>query len=181
MEKNRVLQRYREEVVGKLMEKFAYKSVMEVPRLLKVTINSGLGEAVQNQKCVEFAEYSLTQIAGQKAVVTRAKKSIAAFKLREGMPIGCRVTLRKNRMYDFVDRLVSVALPRTRDFRGIPKKGFDGRGNYTMGVKESIVFPEVNIDKLDKIRGMDVTFVTSAKTDEEGRELLTLLGLPFRQ
>lgn len=177
----RIGDRYKDEVVPALMKEFGYSSIMQVPRLEKVVLNTGLGEAVTNSKVMEFAIYGLTQISGQKPVVTKAKKSIAGFKLREGMPIGCMVTMRKNRMYDFLDRLISVALPRVADFRGIPKKGFDGRGNYTMGIKEQIVFPEIDIDKLDKIRGVDVTFVTSAKTDEEGKALLEKLGLPFRK
>ncbi|MCB0336786.1 MAG: 50S ribosomal protein L5 [Bdellovibrionales bacterium] len=178
---SRLADLYKNEVAPALMKQFGYTSVMQVPKLEKVVLNAGLGEAVQNSKVMEFAVYGLTQISGQKPVVTKARKSIAGFKLREGMPIGCMVTLRKERMFDFIDRLVSVALPRVADFRGIPKKGFDGRGNYTMGMKEQIVFPEIDIDKLDKIRGLDVTFVTSAKTDEEGRALLEKLGLPFRK
>ncbi len=173
--------RYKEEVVPKLMEEFKYSSPMQVPRLEKIVLNCGVGEAVQNSKAMDYVVYALSQISGQKPQVTRSKKSIAAFKLREGLAIGCKVTMRKDRMYDFVDRLVSVALPRVRDFRGIPKKGFDGRGNYTFGITEQIVFPEVNIDKLDKIRGMDVTFVTTARTDAEANALLTHLGLPFRK
>jgi large subunit ribosomal protein L5 len=177
----RAKERYSEEAAPKLKEEFGYKSVMEVPRLEKVVINCGVGEAVANSKAIENVVYAVTQISGQKPVVTKAKKSIASFKLREGMPIGVKVTLRGARMYDFVDRLISIALPRVRDFRGTPTKGFDGRGNYTLGIKEQIVFPEVNLDKLDKIRGMDITFVTTAKTNEEGRALLTHLGMPFRK
>jgi large subunit ribosomal protein L5 len=176
----RMMEHYTKDVVPALIEKFGYKNIHEVPRLQKVVLNTGLGEAVQNSKCVEIAQYALTQISGQKPVVTRARKSIAAFKLREGIPIGCMVTMRRQRMYDFLERLFFVALPRLRDFRGTPRKGFDGRGNYTMGIKEQIVFPEINIDKLDKIRGLDITFVTTAKSDEEARELLALLGMPFR-
>lgn len=178
---SRLINKYRDEVVGALKEKFQYSSAMQVPKLEKIVLNCGMGEAVANSKSIEFAEYALRQISGQKPVVTRAKKSIASFKLREGMPIGCMVTLRGKRMYDFLDRLISVALPRVRDFRGTPTKGFDGRGNYTLGMKEQIVFPEVDLDKLDKIRGMDITFVTTAKTDEEGRSLLAELGIPFRK
>lgn len=177
----RLEEHYTKEVVPKLIEKFKYKNVMEVPKLKKIVLNSGLGEAVQNSKVIEFAVYAMTQISGQKPMVTKAKKSIATFKLREGMPIGCMVTLRKNKMFHFLDRLINIALPRVSDFRGVPKKGFDRNGNFNMGIKEQIVFPEVNMDKLDKIRGMDVTFVTSAKTDEEARALLELMGLPFRK
>lgn len=174
--------RYKDEIVPKLMEEFKYSSPMQVPKLEKVVLNCGCGEAVQNSKALDFVTYALAQISGQKPVVTKAKKSIAGFKLREGMPIGAKVTMRNSRMYDFVDRLIAVALPRERDFRGIPKKkGFDGRGNYTFGLSEQIVFPEVNIDKLDKIRGLDITFVTSAKTDAEAHALLGHLGLPFKK
>jgi large subunit ribosomal protein L5 len=154
---------------------------MQVPKLVKIVLNTGVRDAVNNSKAIQFVEYAMTRISGQKPVVTRAKKSIAAFKLREGLPIGVMVTMRKRRMYDFLDRFVSVALPRVRDFRGVPRKGFDGRGNYTMGIKEQIVFPEIEIDKLDQIRGLDITFVTTAKTDEEGAELLELMGMPFRK
>lgn len=178
---NRVRKRYEDTVVPKLKEEFNYGNVMQVPKLKKIVLNSGLGEAVQNSKVIDHAVYAMTQISGQKPVVTKAKKSIAGFKLREGMPIGCKVTLRGARMYDFFDRFVSIALPRVRDFRGTPTKGFDGRGNYTMGIKEQIVFPEIDIDKVDKIRGMDVTFVTSAETDKEARVLLSELGIPFRK
>ena len=178
---NRVRKKYQETAVPALMQKFEYKNTMQVPKLKSIVLNTGMGEAVQNSKAMEFAQYALTQISGQKPVVRRAKKSIANFKLREGMPIGCCVTLRGERMYDFLDRLITVALPRVRDFRGVPKKGFDGRGNYTMGLKEQIVFPEINMDKLDKIRGLNITFVTSAKSDDEGRALLGQLGLPFRK
>lgn len=178
---NRVQKRYQDQVVGQLRDQFKYKNVMQVPRLEKIVINSGVGETTQNTKVMDYVVYAMTQISGQKPVVTRAKKSIATFKLRENLPIGCKVTLRKQRMYDFFDRLVTVALPRVRDFRGVPRKGFDGRGNYTMGIKEQIVFPEVEIDKLDKVRGMDITFVTTAKTDEEARSLLENMGMPFRK
>jgi large subunit ribosomal protein L5 len=176
----RMREHYTKNVVPSLKEKFGYKNIHEVPVVKKVVLNSGVGEAVQNSKAIESVQYAFTQISGQKPIVTKSKKSIAAFKLREGMPIGCTVTMRQHRMYDFLERLYFVALPRLRDFRGVPSKGFDGRGNYTMGIKEQIVFPEINIDKLDKIRGLDITFVTSANTDEEARELLRLLGMPFR-
>lgn len=178
---NRVQDRYQKEVVPALMKEFGYSSVMQVPRLERVVLNSGVGEAVANSKALEFVNYAMTQISGQKPVITRARKSISNFKLRAGMPIGCRVTLRKTRMWDFFDRLVSIALPRVRDFRGTPRRGFDGSGNYTLGIKEQIVFPEINIDKLDRIRGLNVTFVTTAKTDKEGMALLTHLGVPFRK
>ena len=177
----RAKERYDSEIASKLKEQFGYSTVMQIPRLEKIVLNTGVGEAVQNSKAIEFATYTLTQITGQKPQITRAKNSIAGFKLREGMPIGAKVTLRGQRMWDFFDRLICVALPRVRDFRGTPTKGFDGRGNYTLGLQESIVFPEVNIDKLDKIRGMDITFVTSARNDDEGRALLTQLGIPFRK
>ncbi len=181
-EKNRVYTKYLNETHKSLMERFAYKNVMQVPKLQKIVLNSGVGEAIQNSKAIDDVVYTMTQISGQKPKVTKAKKSIAAFKLREGMPIGCMVTLRNHRMYEFLDRLISVALPRVADFRGLPdKKGFDGRGNYTFGIKESIVFPEVNLDKLQRIRGLDVTFVTSAITNDEGKALLAGLGLPFRK
>jgi large subunit ribosomal protein L5 len=163
------------------MKEFGYSSPMQVPRLTKIVLNAGIGEATANSKAVDYAEYAMRQISGQKPVITKAKKAISNFKLKENQAIGCMVTLRGERMYSFLDRLISVALPRVRDFRGTPRKGFDGRGNYTMGLKEQIVFPEVNVDKLDKIRGMDITFVTSAKNDDEGRSLLTQMGLPFRK
>lgn len=172
---------YQEKVVPALMKEFGYTNKLQVPSVTKIVLNTGVGEAVHNSKAIENVVYAMTQIAGQKPVVTKAKKSIATFKLREGMPIGCMVTLRRDRMYDFFDRLVHVALPRVKDFRGTPKKGFDGRGNYTMGVKELIVFPELAIDKVDKVRGMDITFVTSARSDDEGRALLREMGLPFRK
>lgn len=178
---NRIINKYQSEVVPALMTQFGYSSPMQVPKLVKIVLNAGLGEATANPKVVQYAEYAMRQISGQKPVVTRSKKSIAAFKLRQGLPIGCMVTLRRNRMYDFFDRLVAVALPRQRDFRGVPRKGFDGNGNYTMGLKEQIVFPEIELEKLDRVRGMDISIVTTAKTDEEGRALLTLLGLPFRK
>jgi len=172
--------KYKDEVVPKLMEQFKYKSAMEVPRLLKIAINQGVGLATQDKKLVENALTEMTMIAGQKAVATIASKSVSNFKLREGMPIGAKVTLRKEKMWDFLDRLISVALPRERDFRGISDKSFDGRGNYSLGIKEQIIFPEINIDKIPKITGMDINFVTSAKTDAEALELLKLLGMPFK-
>ena len=177
---DRIEQKYKNEVVPGLMKEFNYSSVMEVPKLEKIVLSCGLGESVQNSKAIEYAKYAMEKISGQKIIVTKAKKSISNFKLREGMPIGCMVTLRKSRMDSFLDRLISIALPRVRDFRGISKKAFDGRGNYNLGLKEQIVFPEIEVEKLDKIRGMDITFVTSAKTDKEALMLLQLLGLPFR-
>ena len=176
-----VKESYQKETVPALMKEFGYKSIMQVPRLEKIVLNMGLGEAVQNPKIIEGAVEELTLIAGQKAVVTRAKKSIAGFKLREGMPIGCRVTLRKDKMYDFFSKLINIALPRVRDFRGISPKSFDGRGNYAMGIKEEIIFPEIDYDKIDKIKGLNIVIATSAKTDEEGRFLLRSLGMPFRK
>jgi len=175
----RVKQKYNDELVSALNEKFQYKSVMQVPRLVKICINRGVGQAVADKKLVDVSVNELTTIAGQKAVPTIAKKSVSNFKLREGMPIGAKVTLRGNMMYEFLDRLTAVALPRERDFKGISDKGFDGRGNYTLGIREQIIFPEISIDKISKIAGMDITFVTTAKTDEESKELLRLLGLPF--
>ena len=172
---------YQNECVPQLMKEFGYKSIMEVPKLTMIVLNMGLGEAVQNPKIIDGAAQELTQIAGQKAVVTRAKKSIAGFKLREGMPIGCRVTLRKDRMYDFYTKLVHIALPRVRDFRGVSAKAFDGRGNYALGIKEQIIFPEIDYDKIDKIKGLNIVIGTSAKTDDEGRFLLKTLGMPFRK
>jgi large subunit ribosomal protein L5 len=172
--------RYEKEVVPKLIENFKYKNVMQVPKLKKIVLNMGLGEAIQNIKVLETAAAELKAIAGQQPVVTKAKKSIAAFKLREGMPIGCMVTLRHGRMYDFLQKLVNVALPRVRDFRGVSSKAFDGRGNYALGIKEHIIFPEIDYDKIDQIKGLNVSIVTSARTDDEGRELLRLLGMPFR-
>ncbi len=171
---------YEKEAVPKLIKAFDYKNIMEVPRLQKVVLNMGLGEAIQNIKLLDAAVEELKIIAGQKPVITRAKKSIAAFKLREGMPIGCMVTLRRERMYDFFYKLVNIALPRVRDFRGISEKAFDGRGNYSLGVKEHIIFPEIDYDKIDRIKGLNISVVTSAETDEEGKELLKLLGMPFR-
>ncbi len=175
----RLKDKYLNEVVPALQEQFKYTNVMAIPKLDKVVINIGLGEAVANPKALDAALNDLTLITGQKPVVTRAKKSIAGFKLREGMPVGVKVTLRGDRMYEFVDRLVSVALPRVRDFRGVSPKSFDGRGNYSMGLKEQLIFPEIEYDKIDKLRGMEIIFATTAKTDEEGRALLKLLGMPF--
>jgi large subunit ribosomal protein L5 len=172
---------YQGEVLPKMMEKFGYSSVMQAPKLEKIVINMGLGEAVANPKSLDAAVEDLQLIAGQKPVITKAKKSIAGFKIREGMPIGAKVTLRGDRMYHFLDKLFNVALPRVRDFRGISAKGFDGRGNYTLGLKEQLIFPEIEYDKVDKTRGMDIVFVTTAKSDEEGREFLRLMGAPFRQ
>ncbi|RMF28814.1 MAG: 50S ribosomal protein L5 [Bacteroidetes bacterium] len=176
----RLRKKYREEVVPALMEQFQYKSVMEVPRLVKICINQGVGAATQDKKLVDVALEELSLIAGQKAVPTKAKRSVSNFKLREGMTIGVRVTLRRERMWEFMDRLITVALPRVRDFRGINDKSFDGRGNYTLGITEQIIFPEIDLDKVSRINGMDVTFVTSAKTDAEARALLSLLGMPFK-
>jgi len=177
---SRLYERYKKDVVPALMKQFGYSSHMQVPRLEKIVLNAGVGDMTSNSKAMEYAVYALTQISGQKPIIRKSRKSIANFKLRAGLPIGCMVTLRKQRMFEFLDRLISVALPRVRDFRGTPVRGFDGRGNYTLGLREQIVFPEVDVDKLDKSRGMDVTFVTTAKTDEEGRALLTQLGMPFR-
>ena len=171
---------YDGECRAQLQEEFSYANVMEIPKIEKVVLNMGLGEAVQNPKIVENAANELTMIAGQKAVITRAKKSIAGFKLREGMPIGARVTLRREKMYDFLSRLINIALPRVRDFRGISPKGFDGRGNYSLGIKEQIIFPEIDYDKIDKIRGLNISIVTSAKTDAEGLSLLKNMGMPFK-
>ena len=172
---------YKEKVAPQLKEKFGYKNVHQIPKLDKIVLNMGLGEAIQNIKIIDSAVEELMMIAGQRPVVTRARKSIAAFKLREGMPIGCMVTLRSERMYDFFDKLVNIALPRVRDFRGISAKAFDGAGNYSLGIKEHIIFPEIEYDKIDKIKGMNISIVTSAKSDAEGRELLTLMGMPFRK
>lgn len=172
---------YDETIVKAMTEKFGYSNPMQVPKLEKIVLNMGVGEATQDKKKVETAAQEMTAIAGQKAVVTKAKKSIAQFKLREGMPIGCKVTLRRERMYEFLDRFVTIALPRVRDFRGLSDKSFDGRGNYATGLKEQLIFPEISYDKIDKIRGMDVIVTTTAKTDEEARELLRLFGFPFPQ
>lgn len=171
---------YLREVMPQLREQFSYKNVNEVPKVVKTTLNMGVGEAIQNIKVLDAAAEELTLIAGQKALVNRAKRSIAAFKLREGMPIGTSVTLRNDQMWYFLDKLMHVALPRVRDFRGVSPKAFDGRGNYTLGIKEHIIFPEIDYDKIDKVKGMNITIVTTAKTDEEGRTLLSLLGMPFR-
>ena len=177
---SRLQELYSNEVVAKLKEEFGYKNVMEMPRITKITLNMGVGEALGDKKLLENAVAEMEAIAGQKAIVTKARKSVAAFKLREGWPIGCKVTLRRDRMWEFMDRLIDVALPRVRDFRGINGKSFDGRGNYSMGVKEQIIFPEIDYDKVDKVRGMDVTITTTAKTNEEGRALLKALQFPFR-
>ena len=170
---------YDDQIVKAMTEKFGYKNAMEVPRLEKITLNMGVGDAVQDKKKVETAASEMELIAGQKPVITKAKKSIAGFKLREGMPIGCKVTLRRERMYEFLDRLITIAMPRIRDFRGVSPKSFDGRGNYALGLKEQIIFPEINYDRIDQVRGMDVIVTTSARTDEEARELLKLFGFPF--
>lgn len=171
---------YQKECIPQLMQEFGYSNVMQVPRITKIVLNMGLGEGVQNPKAVDVAAEELTQIAGQKAVVTRAKKSIAGFKLRQGMPIGCRVTLRKQKMYDFFSKLVHIAMPRVRDFRGLSPAMFDGRGNFSMGVKEHIIFPEIDYDKIDKIRGLNISITTTAESDAEGRFLLKVMGMPFR-
>jgi large subunit ribosomal protein L5 len=170
---------YQKEVVPSLLETFKYGNIMQVPKLEKIVLNIGMGEAIQNIKVLDSAVEELTAVAGQKPVITRAKKSIAAFKLRSGMPIGCMVTLRKQRMFDFLNKLVNIALPRVRDFRGVSGKAMDGRGNYSLGIKEQIIFPEIDYDKIDKVKGMNITIVTTAKTDEEGKELLKKLGMPF--
>ena len=177
---SRLEQLYKTEVVAKLKEEFGYKNIMEVPRVTKITLNMGVGEALGDKKLMDSAVADMEAIAGQKAIVTKARKSVAGFKVREGWPIGCKVTLRRARMWEFMDRLVDVSLPRVRDFRGISPKSFDGRGNYSMGVKEQIIFPEIEYDKVDKIRGMDVTITTTAKTNDEGRALLKALQFPFR-
>lgn len=176
----RLKEKYAQEIAPALQQKFAYKNVMQTPKLEKVVINIGMGEAIQNSKAIDAALGDLSLITGQRPVVTRAKKSIAAFKLRAGMPIGVKVTLRGDKMYEFLDRLLNVALPRVRDFRGVSGKSFDGRGNYTLGIKEQLIFPEIEYDKIDKLRGMDVILVTSAPSDEEAHELLRLFGMPFR-
>jgi large subunit ribosomal protein L5 len=177
---SRIRQYYLDEVVPSLQQRFGYSNIMEVPRLNKIVLNMGLGEAIQNAKLLDGGMEQLAVISGQKPVITKARKSIAAYKLREGMSIGVKVTLRRNRMYDFFDRLVNVALPRVRDFRGVTANAFDGRGNYTLGVEEQVIFPEIDYDKIEKIKGIAVTIVSSARTDAEGRELLRLLGMPFR-
>ena len=176
---NRLQERYENEVVKSLMEKFNYSSKMQAPKIEKIVLNIGVGDAVSNSKLLDDAVNELTLITGQKPVVTRAKKSIAGFKLREGQAIGCKVTLRGERMYEFLDKLVNISLPRVRDFRGVSNNSFDGRGNYTLGIKEQLIFPEIEYDKVDKVRGMDIIFVTTANTDEEARELLTLFNMPF--
>ena len=178
---NRLKERYETEIIKSLMTKFNYSSVMQVPKVEKIVLNIGVGDAVNNSKLLDDAVAELALITGQKPLITRAKKSIAGFKLREGMPIGCKVTLRGERMYEFLDKLVNISLPRVRDFRGVPKNSFDGRGNYTLGIKEQIIFPEINFDEVEKVRGMDIVIVTTAKTDEEGRELLAQLGMPFQK
>jgi large subunit ribosomal protein L5 len=176
----RLREKYKKEVVPGLMKQFGYKNTMQVPRLSRIVVNMGLGDAVANPKIIDAAVIELATITGQKPVVTRAKKSIATFKLREGMPIGCKVTLRRERMWEFLDRLVNLALPRVRDFRGISPRAFDGAGNYTLGLREQIVFPEIEFDKVDSVKGMNVTFVTTAQTNEEAKDLLKRLGMPFR-
>ena len=178
---NRLQEKYKSDIVKAMMDKFNYDSVMQVPKVEKIVINMGVGDAVSNSKALDMAVEELTILSGQKPLVTKAKKSIAGFKLREGMPIGAKVTLRGERMYDFLDKLVTVSLPRVRDFRGVSKKAFDGRGNYTLGVKEQLIFPEIDYDKVSKVCGMDIVVVTTANTDEEARELLTLLGMPFQK
>jgi len=176
---SRLKEQYQNEIIDAMIKKFGYKNIMEVPKLDKVVINMGVGEAKENAKVLESAIADMEKIAGQKAVVTRAKNSVANFKIREGMPIGCKVTLRGEKMYEFVDRLINLALPRVRDFRGVNPNAFDGRGNYALGIKEQLIFPEIEYDKIDKVRGMDVIFVTTAKTDEEARELLKQFNMPF--
>lgn len=178
---SRLHEQYSNQIKDAMMKKFEYSNIMQVPKLEKIVINMGVCEAKENKKVLESAVADLEKIAGQKAVVTRAKKSVANFKLREGMPIGCKVTLRGERMYEFADRLINLALPRVRDFRGVNQNSFDGRGNYALGIKEQLIFPEIEYDKVDKVRGMDIIFVTTANTDEEARELLTLFGMPFKK
>ena len=177
---SRLREKYNQEIIPALKSRFGYKNVMQIPKLEKIVINMGVGEATADAKAIDAAVNDLTQIAGQKPVVTRAKKSIAAFKVRTGMPVGCKVTLRGERMYEFMDKLINLALPRIRDFRGVSPKAFDGRGNYTLGIREQLIFPEINYDKVDKIRVMDIVIVTKAKTDEEAYELLKLFGMPYR-
>ena len=178
---SRLKEQYTNEIVDALVKKFGYKNIMEVPKMDKIVITMGVGEAKENAKLLDSAIKDMETIAGQKAVITKAKKSIANFKLREGMPIGCKVTLRGERMYEFMDRLINLSLPRVRDFRGVNPNAFDGRGNYALGIKEQLIFPEIEYDKIDKVRGMDIIFVTTAKTDEEARELLTLFNMPFQK
>ncbi len=177
---SRLQTEYRENIVGQLMERFSYATVMQVPRIKKITLNMGVGEAIADKKVMDNAVADLRMIAGQKPIVTKARKSVAAFKIREGWPIGCKVTLRRERMYEFLDRLINIAIPRIRDFRGLNAKAFDGRGNYSMGVKEQIMFPEIDYDKIDTLRGLDITITTSARSDEEGRALLAAFKFPFR-
>ncbi|MCF6280702.1 MAG: 50S ribosomal protein L5 [Candidatus Polarisedimenticolaceae bacterium] len=177
---SRLQQHYRDNVVNSLMEKFQYKSIMQVPRITKITLNMGVGAAVADKKVIQFAVADMTKISGQKPVVCLARKSIAGFKIRDGWPIGCKVTLRSERMYEFLDRLISIAIPRIRDFRGMNAKSFDGRGNYSMGVTEQIIFPEIDYDKVDTLRGLDITITTDARTDEEGRALLEAFSFPFK-
>lgn len=177
----RLKQVYKDQVVAKLTEEFSYKNVMEVPKITKITLNMGVGEAIADKKLLEHAVNDLQALSGQKVVVTKARKSVAGFKIRDGYPIGCKVTLRGDRMWDFFDRLVDVAIPRIRDFRGLNPKSFDGRGNYSMGVKEQIIFPEIDYDKVDRVRGMDITITTTARTDEEGRALLAAFSFPFKK
>ncbi|WP_346888644.1 50S ribosomal protein L5 [Clostridium sp. UBA1056] len=177
----RLQEKYNSEVIPAMMDKFGYKNIMEVPKLEKIVINMGVGEAKDNSKVLDAAVSDMQLITGQKAVLTRAKNSVANFKIRENMAIGCKVTLRKEKMFQFADKLMNIALPRVRDFRGVPTKSFDGRGNYALGIKEQLIFPEIEYDKIDKVRGMDIIFVTTAKTDEEARELLRFLGMPFAQ
>ena len=178
---SRLKDRYNDEIIPGLMEKFAYKNVMQTPKLEKIVINIGVGEAKDNPKILEASVRELAEITGQQPVITRAKKSISNFKLREGMKIGCKVTLRGQKMYDFFDKLVSIALPRVRDFKGVPVSSFDGRGNYSMGIREQLIFPEIEYDKIEKVQGMDIIIVTSAKTDEESREFLRMMGMPFKK
>ena len=178
---SRLKETYKNEIVDGMVKKFGYKNIMEVPKLDKIVINMGVGEAKDNAKVLETAVRDLETISGQKAVLTRAKKSVANFKIREGMPIGCKVTLRGDKMYEFADRLINLALPRVRDFRGVNPNAFDGRGNYALGIKEQLIFPEIEFDKVDKVRGMDIIFVTTAKTDEEAREILAQFGMPFKK
>ena len=177
----RLQEYYKETVVKQLQDQFAFKSSMEVPRITKITLNMGVGDAVADKKVMEHAVADMTKIAGQKPIVRNARKSIAGFKIRDGWPIGCKVTLRREKMYEFLDRLISIAIPRIRDFRGLNSKSFDGRGNYSMGIREQIIFPEIDYDKIDKLRGMDITFTTTAKTDEEGRALLAAFNLPLKK
>ncbi len=176
----RLQSEYQEKIVGQLRERFGYDSIMQVPRIVKITLNMGVGEAVADKKIMDHAVSDLTSLAGQKPIVTYARKSVAAFKIREGWPVGCKVTLRRDRMYEFLDRLINVAIPRIRDFRGVSPKAFDGRGNYSLGVKEQIIFPEIDYDKIDTLRGLDITITTSARTNEEGRALLEAFKFPFR-